>query len=220
MSRRTLGLDDALLAYLREVSLREPPALAELRAATDRLAEAEMRIAPEQGQLLALLLELMGARQVVEIGTFTGYSAAWMAGALPADGRLVTCDHADDHLALARRAWTAAGVAERIQVRLGPGLATLDALMDEDGAESFDAAFIDADKESYAGYYARCLALLRPGGLIAVDNTLWGGRVIDPAATDPASAAVRAFNRQLRDDERIALSLLPVGDGLTLARKR
>jgi predicted O-methyltransferase YrrM len=169
---------------------------------------------------MALLVRLTGARRILEIGTFTGYSALAMALALPADGRIIACDVSEAWTAVARRYWQRAGVVGRIELRLAPALQTLDALIGEGGGGSFDFAFIDADKGRYLDYYERSLILLRPGGLIAVDNTLWGGSVADPAETDADTAAIRAFNAALRDDPRIDLSLVPIGDGLTLARKR
>jgi predicted O-methyltransferase YrrM len=220
MSNRTLGLSDPLYDYLLSVSLREPEILAELRRETMAMAERSMQIAPEQGQFMALLVRLTGARRILEIGTFTGYSALAMALALPADGRIIACDVSEAWTAVARRYWQRAGVDGRIELRLAPALQTLDALIGEGGGGSFDFAFIDADKGRYLDYYERSLILLRPGGLIAVDNTLWGGSVADPAETDADTAAIRAFNAALRDDLRIDLSLVPIGDGLTLARKR
>lgn len=219
MSNRTIGLDDALQAYLLAVSLREPELLAELRRETLAMPEAAMQIAPEQGQFMALLVRLLGARRILEIGTFTGYSALVMALALPPDGRIVACDISETWTTMARRYWERAGVGERIELRLGPALETLDALIGAGDADTFDFAFIDADKENYRAYFERTLVLLRPGGLIAVDNTLWGGSVVDPAKDDPDTTAIRAFNAALRDDPRIDLSLVPIGDGLTLALK-
>jgi predicted O-methyltransferase YrrM len=178
-----------------------------------------MQIAPEQGQFMALLVRLTGARRILEIGTFTGYSALAMALALPAEGRIVACDVSEAWTAVAKRYWQRAGVAGRIELRLAPALQTLDALIGEGGGGSFDFAFIDADKSRYLDYYERSLTLLRPGGLIAVDNTLWGGSVADPAKIDADTAAIRAFNAALHADPRIELSLVPIGDGLTLARK-
>lgn len=219
MSNQTVKLDDDLYAYLIDVSLREPELLAALRRETLEMPRASMQIAPEQGQFMALLVRLIGARRILEVGTFTGYSALIMALALPADGQIVACDISEEWTAVARRYWAQAGVAGRIDLRLGPALDTLDGLIATGESERFDFAFIDADKENYQGYYERALRLLRPGGLIAVDNTLWGGSVIDPAKDDPDTRAIRAFNAALRDDPRVQLSLVPIGDGLTLARK-
>lgn len=219
MSNRSIGLSDALYDYLLSVSLREPEILAELRHETMAMSERSMQIAPEQGQFMAFLVRLTGARRILEIGTFTGYSALVMALALPAEGRVVACDVSEAWTAVARRYWQRAGVAGRIELRLAPALQTLDALIGEGGGGSFDFAFIDADKGRYLDYYERSLTLLRQGGLIAVDNTLWGGSVADPANTDADTAAIRAFNAALHADPRVELSLVPIGDGLTLAQK-
>jgi predicted O-methyltransferase YrrM len=179
-----------------------------------------MQIAPEQGQFMALLVELIGARHVLEIGCFTGYSALAMALALPPDGRLITLEVNAEPIELGRRAWRAAGVEERIEVRLGLALDSLDALLNEGAADMFDLVFIDADKKSYDAYYERALRLVRPGGLILLDNVLWGGAVADPADHERQTEALRALNAKLHRDERISLSLLPLGDGLTVARRR
>lgn len=219
MSNRTIGLSDALYDYLLAVSLREPEILAELRRETMPMAQRSMQIAPEQGQFMALLVRLIGARRILEVGTFTGYSALAMALALPADGRVLALDVSEEWTSVARRYWQRAGVAGRIDLRLGPALQTLDGLIGADEGGSFDFAFIDADKENYAGYYERALTLLRPGGLVCVDNTLWGGSVVDPNKTDADTLAIRAFNAALHADGRVELSLVPIGDGLTLARK-
>jgi predicted O-methyltransferase YrrM len=220
MSRRTLPLTDRLHEYLLANSLREHPALARLREETSLLPGAGMQIAPEQGQLMAFLVELIGARQVLEIGCFTGYSALAMALALPPDGRLITLEANAGPIEIGRRAWGAAGVADRIEVRIGLALESLDQLLRDDGAGSFDLAFIDADKKSYDGYYERALALVRPGGLILLDNMLWDGAVADPSNQERQTVVLRTLNAKLQRDERITLSLLPLGDGLTLARKR
>ncbi len=220
MSNRSIGLDDTLYGYLLDVSLREAAVLAALREETAALPEANMQIAPEQGQFMALLARLIAARQVLEIGTFTGYSALALALALPEDGRLVTCDRSREWTDIAQRYWQRAGVAGRIDLHLGPAAETLARLIDTGESGRFDLAFIDADKGGYPTYFEGCLTLLRPGGLILVDNTLWNGKVADPDHRDPDTAAIRAFNRQLHEDERIDLSLVPIADGLTLARKR
>lgn len=220
MSNRTIRLDDDLHAYMLGVSLREPEILAELRRETLAMPNASMQIAPEQGQFMAMLVRLTGARRILEVGTFTGYSALAMAFALPAGGRIIACDVSETWTAIARRYWARAGVSERIDLRLGAAAGTLDALIGAGEAGSFDFAFIDADKENYRTYYERALALLRPGGLVAVDNTLWGGSVIDPAKTDPDTEAIRAFNAHLHADPRVDVTLVPIGDGLTLALKR
>ncbi|MFZ5652894.1 MAG: O-methyltransferase [Pseudomonadota bacterium] len=220
MSNRSIELTPPLYDYLLEVSLRESDVLRRLRARTAALPDSRMQIAPEQGQFMALLARLLGARNAIEIGVYTGYSALCVAAVLPPEGRLVACDISAEYTAIARDFWREAGVAERIDLRLAPAAETLSALLDEGGGGRFDFAFIDADKTGYAGYYEQCLRLLRPGGLIVVDNVLWGGRVLEGAAADPDTRAIQAFNRALRDDQRVDLSLVPVGDGLTLARKR
>lgn len=219
MSRKTLSLDGALYEYFLAVSSREPDPLRRLREETARLPQAGMQLAPEQGQLLALLVGLMGATKTLEVGVFTGYSALCVALALPPEGRVVACDLSEEWTAVARRYWDKAGVRDKIDLRLAPALDTLDRLLEGGQAGSFDFAFIDADKGNYAGYYERALELVRPGGLIALDNMLRGGRVADPAARDEDTVAIRALNGRLHRDERIALSLVPIGDGLTLARK-
>ncbi len=219
MSSRTLSLTDPLYDYLLEVSLREPPLLARLRAETEALPLGSMQISPEQGQFMALLVELIGARRTLEIGTFTGYSALRVALALPADGRVVACDVSAEYTAVARRYWAEAGVADKIDLRLAPALETLEAMLDAGQVGSFDFAFIDADKENYDGYYEKSLQLVRTGGLIAVDNMLWGGSVIDPDQQDKETQAIRKLNVKLCKDIRIHQSLVPVGDGLALLRK-
>jgi len=220
MTRRTSHLSEELYAYLLDISLRELPVMRRLREETASMEQANMQIGPEQGQFMALLVELIGARSVLEVGTFTGYSALAMAVALPENGALVTCDVSEEWTAIGRRYWEEAGVAHKIELRLAPALETLDALLAEGRAGTFDFAFIDADKEGYDAYYERALELVRLGGLIALDNTLWEGKVADPAATDVDTEAIRAINAKLALDERVTLSLIPVGDGLTLARKR
>ncbi|MBK8176174.1 MAG: class I SAM-dependent methyltransferase [Rhodospirillales bacterium] len=220
MSKRTISVDDRLHAYLLRASLREAAVLERLRAETATLPGAGMQISPEQGQLMALLLKLSGARRVIEIGTFTGYSALVMALALPDDGRIIACDVSEEWTAVARRYWAEAGIAGKIDLRIAPALETVRSLIDDGQAGGFDFVFIDADKENIAAYYEAGLVLLRPGGLIAVDNTLWNGRVADPDVDDASTVAIRAFNARLRDDERVDLSLVPIGDGLSLARRR
>jgi predicted O-methyltransferase YrrM len=218
--RHTHTLSETLYDYLLAVSLREPPLLARLREETATLPHAIMQISPEQGQFMALLAELVGARRVVDVGTFTGYSALVVALALPADGRLITCDVNEETTAIARRYWAEAGVADKIEMRIGPAEEVLAALIDEGLAETFDFAFIDADKAGLDEYYERALDLVRPGGVIAVDNTLWSGRVADPDVFDSATMSVRGFNVKVFDDDRVSMSLVPIGDGLTLLRKK
>lgn len=219
MSPRTLGLDAALHRYLLEVSVREEPAARALREYTAALPEAVMQISPEQGQFLHLLLRLMNAERVLEVGTFTGYSALCMARAVGARGRVVCLDRSEEWTAVAREYWARAGVDGRIELRLGDARESLERLRAEGAAGRFDFAFLDADKGSYAAYYERLLELVRPGGVIAIDNTLWSGRVADPAEREPDTQAIRAFNAALAADDRALLSLVPIGDGLTLARK-
>jgi caffeoyl-CoA O-methyltransferase len=220
MSSRTFTLPDALYDYLVSVSLRESDVLRRLRKETATLPRAHMQIAPEQGQLMALLVRLLGARRCLEVGVFTGYSTLCVASALPPDGRIVACDVNEAWTAIARLYWREAGVADRIELRLAPALDTLDRLLAEGEAGAFDFAFIDADKPNYWHYFDRALELLRPGGLIAVDNTLWYGRVADVANHDDETEAIRAFNRRVHDDPRVDVSLVPIGDGMTLALKR
>jgi caffeoyl-CoA O-methyltransferase len=203
----------ALCGYLREASLRDHPLLARLRAETAAHPRAIMQITPEQGQFMQLLLRLINARRTLEIGVFTGYSALITALALPADGQVVACDISDEWTSLGRPYWQEAGVAHKIDLRLAPALETLNNL-----TGPFDFAFIDADKVNYDAYYERCLQLVRPGGLILIDNTLWHGDVINPAKQDPDTLAIRALNKKLQADPRIDLSLLPIGDGLTVCR--
>jgi caffeoyl-CoA O-methyltransferase len=219
MSSRTLNLDDTLYHYLLDHTLREHPAQASLREVTKSHEFGRMQISPEQGQLMALLVKLIGASRTIEIGVFTGYSALSVALALPADGYVLACDINDDYTRIGRPFWEQADVAGKIDLRLAPALVTLDAQLAAGEAGRYDFAFIDADKSSYDDYYERCLQLLRPGGLIAIDNVLWSGKVAQ-AATDADTAALQALNAKLKDDQRIDLSMLPIGDGLTLARKR
>lgn len=220
MSNRTLPLDDALYDYLLAVSLRETPLQRRLREETAALPVARWQIAPEQGQFMALLVQLCGARRLLEVGTFTGYSALSMAQALPPDGQLLCCDIDADYTDIARRYWQEAGVAERIELRLAPALETLGLLVREGRAGSFDLIFIDADKVNYPAYLEHALLLVRSGGLILFDNTLWSGRVLERQPDSADTRAIQSLNRRLRDDPRVDLSLLPLGDGLTLCRKR
>ena len=220
MSRRTEALTEELYDYLLAVSLRETEVSRRLREETAELTEARMQISPEQGQFMALLIELVQAKTVLEVGTFTGYSALVMALALPEDGRIVTCDVSEEWTTIARRYWDEARVGHMIDLRLGPGEETPESLLGEGRIGDFDFAFIDADKASLDSYYELALELVKAGGLIAVDNALWHGKVIDPEATDEDTEAIRALNLKLKEDERVSLSLVPIGDGLALARKR
>jgi predicted O-methyltransferase YrrM len=219
MPPRILHLDDALYDYVLAHSLREHPAQAALREATASHPHAGMQISPEQGQFMALLVRLMGARRTIEVGVFTGYSALSVALALPADGHLLACDISDEYTRIGRPYWRDAGIEYKIELQIAPALQTLDARLAKGAAGSYDFAFIDADKRSYDAYYERCLQLLRAGGLIAIDNTLWSGAVARPQQ-DADTAALHALNLKLHHDERIDVSLLPIGDGVTLARKR
>lgn len=220
MSRSLIRIDDALHRYLKDVSLREPEVLAALREETAAMPNARMQISPEQGQFMRLLVQLLGARRIVEVGTFTGYSAISMALALADDATLLACDVSEEYTAVARRYFERAGVSARIDLRIAPALETLAALADSDWRATVDIFFIDADKTNYQAYFEHALELLRPNGVVLVDNTLWGGRVLDAESRDPDTLAIRAFNERLHGDERVDLVLLPLGDGLTLARKR
>ena len=220
MSSGSIGLSQELNAYLEQFGAREPQVLRHLREETSRMPESGMQIAVEEGALLALLVQLTGARRIVEVGTFTGYSSTAMALALPPGGRIVCCDVSKEYTDVALRAWAAAGVANRVELRLAPATETLDALLADGGAGSFDMAFIDADKDNYAAYYERCLQLVRPGGLIAIDNVLWSGRVVDPANQDESTVAIRDLNAAIASDERVDVAMVPIADGLTLARVR
>ena len=217
---RPTPMTDRLYEYVLSVSLREPAAFRELREETGRLAEGEWQIAPEQGPFLAMLVQLMGAKNCLEVGTFTGYSAAWVASVLPADGKIVCCEISEKYAAVARKHWAAAGLADKIELRVGPAQNTVTDLVAKGHAGTFDYAFIDADKGRYNLYYERCLSLVRPGGLIAIDNTLWDGKVAEPAVTDADTVAIRALNEKVFKDERVTLSFLPFADGLTLCRKK
>ncbi len=220
MSRRSLSLTDAVYEYLLDHSLREHPVLAELREKTAALEEADMQIAPEQGQFMGLLVKLLGVRRALEVGVFTGYSALSVALALPEDGVLVACDISREWTDVARPHWEAAGVASRIDLRLGPANDTLNGLIDAGEGGTYDFAFIDADKLGYDAYYERCLTLLRPGGLVVIDNVLRDGRVADESVDDEETVAMRRLNRKILSDDRVDMSMLPVADGLTLAQKR
>jgi predicted O-methyltransferase YrrM len=219
MSLHTIIMSEPLLEYLQQVSLREPPVLKRLREETAKRADSNMQICPEQGQFMSLLIELCGARRAIEIGTYTGYSALCVAAVLPADGKLICCDVNEETTAIAQRYWAEAGLGERIELRLAPAKETLDQLI-ASAAASFDFGFIDADKANYDAYYECLLRLIRPGGLIVIDNVLWNGAVIDPDKNDADTKAIRLLNNKLLVDERVSLSMLPIGDGLTLARVR
>lgn len=220
MTTKNIHVSDRLYDYILDQSLREHPVLARLREVTSRHPRAQMQISPIQGQFMQLLVRLMQAKKTLEVGVFTGYSSLSVALALPPDGRVVACDVSEEFTAIAREYWREAGVAEKIDLRLAPAVQTLDALLEAGEAGSFDFAFIDADKVNYRHYYERALELVRPGGLIAIDNVLWGGSVVDPEDKDEDTEAIRALNAFLHDDERVDLSMLPLADGLTLARKR
>ncbi len=219
MAKRSLT-SEPIEHYVNEVITRETPIQKRLRAETAKLPNSQMQIGPDQGALMALLARAIGARRALEIGTFTGYSALAVAAALPQDGRLIACDMSEEWTRIAWRYWQEAGLANRIELRLGPALATLAALQSELGQGSFDFAFIDADKEEYDAYYEACLRLIRPGGLILLDNMLWSGKVADAAVQDAETLALRALNLKVRDDARVEACLLTVGDGIMMARKR
>ena len=219
MSNRTLSIDDRVYDYLLSVSLKESDLLKQLRAETAGIEFSEMQIAPEQGQFMALLVKLIAARRALEIGTFTGYSSISIASALPQGGELVCCDDSDEWTLVAKKYWQQAGLEDRIDFRLGDAARTLQALIDEGQAGTFDFIFIDADKQNYPLYYELSLSLLRAGGLMAVDNTLWSGDVADPENMEPGTRAIRRFNEMLKQDERVEISLVPIGDGLTLVHK-
>jgi len=220
VSNRTLNLDDRLYTYLLNHSLREADILQRLRAETSQHEMARMQISPEQGQFMAMLLRVMAVRRVIEVGVFTGYSSLCMALALPADGEIIACDINPEWTGIAQGYWREAGVASKIDLRLQPALTTLQALLDEKQQATFDFAFIDADKVNYLQYYELCLELIRPGGVIAIDNVLWSGDVADASKDDEDTCAIRQLNQRVYRDERVEISLLPVGDGLTLARRK
>ena len=219
MSRTQTPLTDALLAYIADVSLREPQALRKLRESTEEHPHASLQIGPQQGQFLNLLAHLTDARKALEVGVFMGYSSSWIALGLRPGGRLIACDVNEEFAAAARKTWHEAGVEDRIELRLAPALDSLDALIAEGHGGSFDFVFIDADKKNYINYYERALRLVRPGGLIAADNVLWDGDVADPDNHDPDTQAIRDFNRHLRADRRIAFCIATTGDGIALAVK-
>jgi predicted O-methyltransferase YrrM len=220
MSKKSLGLDNRVYEYLLSVSLREAEILTKLRQETDCHPMSIMQISPEQGQFMALLVKLLGAKKTLDIGVFTGYSSLVVALALPEDGKVVACDRDPEATAIARRYWQTAGIEHKIDFRLAPALETLDQLITEGETDSFDFAFIDADKRNYPNYYERALILLRPGGVVAIDNVLWSGSVADPKDTDNRTIAIREFNQKLHQDQRVEISMLPLADGLTLALKK
>ena len=213
-------MTDPLYEYLVRVSVREPDVLARLREETSKLPYAGMQISPEQGQFMRLLCEMLGVKRALEVGVFTGYSSICVAQALPDDGRLIACDVSEQWTNVARRYWKEAGVEDKIELRIKPGVESLDDLLSEGRAGTFDFAFIDADKEGYEDYYERALALLRPGGVMGLDNVLWGGSVADESNHEADTVAIRRLNEKVGADERVSMSLVPIGDGLTLARKR
>ena len=219
MSARTLTMNEPLYDYLLSINRPLPDILQRLRDETLQLPYAVMQISVEQGHFMGLLVQMLGARKALEVGVFTGYSALMVALALPADGSLIACDVSEEWTAMGKRYWKEAGVAGKIDLRIAPAIETLDSLLADGQAGTFDFIFIDADKTNYDSYYERALKLLRPNGLIAIDNTLWSGQVADEAVQDESTVALRALNAKLRDDNRVTLSVLPVGDGLTLALK-
>ncbi len=219
MSPRTLTLDDQLYSYILDHSLRESEVLHQLRQENNQHPQGRMQISPEQGQFLGILIHLLGAKRTLEIGVFTGYSSLSVALALPEEGRILACDVSSEFTSTAQRYWQEAGVAHKIDLRIGPALETLDQLLQAGEAGQFDFAFIDADKSNYLNYYERCLELLRPGGLIAIDNVLWGGQVADPENQDKRTVAIRSVTDHVHKDPRVNPSLVPIGDGLLLALK-
>jgi predicted O-methyltransferase YrrM len=220
MANKTMGISDDLAAYVVEVGTREPDVLARLREETAAIPQHNMQIAPEQGAFLALLVELIGARRCIEVGTFTGYSSTAVALALPEDGQIICCDVSEEWTSLARKYWAEAGVTGKVDLRIAPAAEMLDQLLAGGQESTYDFAFVDADKAGYDAYYERLLRLVRPGGLIVFDNMLWGGDVLDTDPSDEDTKALQALNAKLAHDERITLCLLPVADGVTLARRR
>ena len=220
MARDQVGIPPDVYAYLLRYGVHEPPVLARLREETDAHPRRQMQIGPEQGQLLRLLVELVGAKRCLEIGTFTGYSSLAVALALPADGSIVCCDVSEEFTSIARRYWAEAGVTGKVDLRIGPAVDTLDALVAGGASGTFDLAFIDADKGSYPTYWERCVRLVRPGGLICIDNVLWSGAVADPSDQSPDTNAIRAVNERVHGDDRVTAVTLPIADGMTIARVR
>lgn len=219
MANHSLGLDEPLDRYLQQVGVREPAVLQQLREATAMQELSVMRSSAEQGQLMAMLIRLTGAKRILEIGTYTGYATLWMAQAIEADGEILTCDISTTWTDVARRFWEKAGVSDRIRLQLAPALETLNKLLTDHHAGSFDFIFIDADKVNYPAYYEHSLQLIKAGGLIAIDNTLWGGEVINPDNQEPSTCAIRELNERLHKDSRVEIAMLPMADGLTLVRK-
>lgn len=219
MPNRTVNMTDRLYDYLLDASVKESDILKRLREETAQLPQSGMQISPDQGQIFAFLIQLIGARKALEVGTFTGYSATAVAIALPPDGKLICCDVSAEWTSVGKRYWSEAGVADKIDLRLGPAVETLDALIAAGESGSFDFAFIDADKTGYDDYYERSLKLIRANGVIAIDNVLWQGNVADPEHMDESTEALRAIARKVRDDDRVSACMLAIGDGVTLARK-
>lgn len=217
---RHFSFDERTYQYLVDTSVRETDVARRLREETQQLPMAQMQIGPDQGQFLQFLIQLINARRTLEIGVFTGYSSLWVATGLPDDGEIIACDVSEEYTSVARRYWKEAGIDQKIDLRLRPALETLDELLENGQSGTFDFAFIDADKTNYDNYFERVLKLIRPGGLIAIDNTIWSGRVADPNELDKDTVALRELNEKLYRDDRVALSMLSVGDGLTLAMKR
>jgi len=220
MARDTIDLTDELREYLLSVSVRETEVLRELREITGKMPQSECQISPEQGQFMYLLLKMLNAKSILEIGTFTGYSALYTAMALPDDGKLIACDVSEEWTNIAKEYWKKAGVDDKIDLRIGPAKETLQELIEGGEEGNYDFAFIDADKTGYDTYYEQCLQLVRPGGVIALDNVLSDGRVINRSSDNPTVIAIRALNKKIYNDERVEVSMLPISDGLTLALKR
>lgn len=217
---RPTPMTDRLYEYVLSVGVREPEAFRAIREETAKLPECEWQIAPEQGPFLALLIQLMGAKKCLEVGTFTGYSAAWVSSVLPADGKLICCELSDVYAGIARKHLTAMGLINKVELRVAPAADSLSTLIAAGETGTFDYAFIDADKGRYNLYYERALELLRPGGLMVIDNTLWDGKPADPSVNDVDTLAIRVLNEKIHGDDRVSLSFLPFADGLTLARKK
>lgn len=220
MSRTQIEVNDELAAYVKRITMRDADVFRRLREETAAMERGGMQISPEQGQFMQLLIELTGTKKALEVGVFTGYSSLSVAMALPPEGTIVACDVSEEWTSIARRYWKEAGVEHKIDLRIGPAVATLDKIIEEGQSGAFDFAFIDADKENYDAYYERALVLLRTGGLIGLDNMLWHGKVIDPSINDEETEAIRNLNLKIHADRRVTMSLLPIGDGLLLARKR